>query len=85
MGNYTDASFNRRTLIMRWNGTTWAIVASPNPNTFLNALNAVTVLASGQAWAVGYTSDGSGYKTLTMRWNGTAWQVVQQPQSRCIL
>jgi len=79
VGTYLDASFNRRTLILRWNGAVWSIVASPNPNDFLNALNAVAASAADDVWAVGYTSDGTGYKTLALHWNGASWQTVDTP------
>jgi hypothetical protein len=80
VGSYIDANFNRRTLTLRWNGSAWGIVPSPNPNSCLNALTAVTATA-GEVWAAGYTSDGTGYRTLTLRWNGTNWQVVASPNA----
>ncbi|HEX5690149.1 MAG TPA: hypothetical protein VFX76_09110, partial [Roseiflexaceae bacterium] len=80
VGSYLDANFNRRTLTLHWDGTAWSVVPSPNPNSFLNALSSVTH-AAGDVWAVGYTSDGSGYHTLTMRWSGANWQVVASPNA----
>jgi hypothetical protein len=80
VGSYRDSnSGNVNTLILRWNGTNWQKVASPNPNSFRNGLNAVTAVSASDIWAVGYTSDGSGYKTLALRWNGTSWQAVSSP------
>jgi hypothetical protein len=81
VGAYNDGTSNnmRKTLILHWDGTGWNTVASPSPNTFVNGLNAVTTLAANDVWAVGYTSDGSGYKTLTLHWNGAIWQVVTSP------
>jgi hypothetical protein len=79
VGYYTNASFEQSTLTMHWNGAAWSIVASPNPLTGFNQLRAVAVLPSGQAWAVGYTSDGTGFKTLAMRWTGTSWQATNTP------
>jgi hypothetical protein len=81
VGAYLDASFNRRTLTMRWDGTAWKIVPSPNPNDFLNALNAVSAIAPDDVWAAGYTSDGTGYKTLTLHWDGASWQRVASPNA----
>jgi hypothetical protein len=81
VGSYIDTSFNRRTLTLHWNGSAWSIVPSPNPNSFLNALNAVTASLDGEIWAVGYTSSGTGYRSLAMRWNGTSWQVAASPHA----
>jgi hypothetical protein len=45
-----------KTLILRWNGTRWVHVASPNPGSS-NDLIGVAASSSGNAWAVG-TFDG---------------------------
>jgi hypothetical protein len=79
VGSYRDSNGDGKTLILHWNGTSWQKVASPNPNSFRNALNAVTAVSAGDIWAVGSTSDGSGYKTLVLRWNGASWQTVSSP------
>jgi hypothetical protein len=80
VGSYRDGgAILQKTLILRWNGTAWSIVPSPNPQSFQNALNAVTVVSAGDAWAVGYTSNGTGYKTLALHWNGSSWQAVSSP------
>jgi len=81
VGSYRKATDTilRRTLIMHWNGAHWSVIASPNPNSFVNGLNSIDVLASNNAWAVGYTSDGGGYATLALHWNGTNWQRVASP------
>src|SRR5262245_22358653 len=81
VGSYTDLSGNtlRKTLTLHWNGSQWKILASPNPKSFLNALNSVTAVASNDVWAVGYTSDGGGYKTLALHWNGASWQAASAP------
>jgi len=59
-----------RTLILRWNGTTWKRVPSPSPG-LRTALSGVTATSARSAWAVGSTGSG---KTLILRWNGTAWK-----------
>ena len=40
------------TLILRWNGTSWTQVASPNPGSS-NDLNGVAASSPSNAWAVG--------------------------------
>jgi hypothetical protein len=72
-----------KTLVTRWNGTTWATVPSPNTNV-LNTLRGVSARAADDVWAVGDAiksqSDGvSVSRTLIEHWNGTAWSVVSSP------
>jgi hypothetical protein len=64
-----------RTLVMRWNGTGWAVVPSPSPSPHPDALQGVAVLSRTYAWAVGY----QGGRTLIERWTGTAWTVQASP------
>jgi hypothetical protein len=74
------ASINK-TLTERWNGTSWAVVPSPNVGTGQNDLNAVAARSASDAWAVGtffdYTS--LAWRTLIEHWNGTKWMVVSSP------
>src|SRR6266699_3438247 len=63
---------NSQPLIEHWDGTSWSIVASPNPNT-INVLNGITAISSNDIWAVGYTNPGSNTQTLTEHWDGTSW------------
>jgi hypothetical protein len=63
-GSGTDA----RTLILRWNGTAWTRVPSPDPGPGAE-LYGVTALSGSDAWAVGI----AGGKTLILRWNGQTW------------
>jgi hypothetical protein len=57
------------TLILRWNGSRWRRVASPDPGRSSgSSLNAVSMLSRSSAWAVG-----SGGGVLILHWNGTRW------------
>jgi hypothetical protein len=56
-----------RTLSMRWNGSTWNVMATANAS----GANYVTdglALPSGDAWLVGYSGPAGGYSTLTARY-----------------
>lgn len=83
VGNYTDPSFNYLTLIEHWNGTAWSIVLSPNPSTYNNVLNAISVRSANDIWAVGVyahtTPSGTTGDTLIIHWNGSVWSVVSSP------
>jgi len=75
---YGNGGFLGRTLILRWNGSAWSHVASPNPGQ-RDELNTVAIGNGGAAWAAGSTcisqctTSSAQYQTLILRWNGTAW------------
>ena len=79
-----DTSFNAsgRTLILRWDGTAWARVPSPDPGTS-RRIAGVAAASAGSAWAVGCTgcntSTSATVRTLILRWNGAAWTQVPSP------
>ena len=79
VGFYYDASQTRHTLILRWDGTQWNIVPSPNVGTGSNALYDVDVVSSGEAWAVGEYYDGAYRRNLVLRWDGSQWSVQPTP------
>jgi hypothetical protein len=71
-------TFLTKTLLLRWNGTHWTQVATPNPGATVSTLNGVAASSASDAWAVGfYQLPPSGgtttSKTLMLRWNGAAW------------
>ena len=70
-----------RTLIQHWDGSAWSVVASPNTNTFWNALHSVACSSSSNCWSVGehYGTSGGGYETLIEHWNGVIWGIVSSP------
>jgi hypothetical protein len=72
-----------QTLVERWNGTAWQVVASPNPGAEYNALLGVAHIPGGGLWAVGYMSNSTNGarldQTLIEHWNGKSWRVVTSP------
>ncbi|HEX8219044.1 MAG TPA: S-layer homology domain-containing protein [Chloroflexia bacterium] len=70
-----------QTLIERWNGTAWTIVASPNaPGGENNFLVDISAASASDIWAIGYSVDPSNTDrilTLSMRWNGTTWSIEE--------
>jgi hypothetical protein len=82
VGYDVSTEFVSQTVIERWNGTSWAIVSSPNPSATENFLDGVTCASASQCWAVGKYDGGSGaYQTLVERWSGTVWTIVTSPNS----
>ena len=73
------------TLILRWSGTRWRRVPSPNPagagSGARNALRGVAAQSPADAWAVGAANSGpSGQRsTLIEHWDGAAWTAVPSP------
>jgi alpha-tubulin suppressor-like RCC1 family protein len=87
VGYGTGGSTNDdRTLIEHWNGSTWAIVPSPNPmggTAGNDELEAVGGVSPTDVWAVGqkFSFDGGGITLLFEHFNGTAWTVTPFPLS----
>ena len=74
----------RGTLAETFDGTTWRIVPTPNPDGAPNgALNGVSCTSPSTCVAVGAAFDSSGNSvgTLTERWNGTSWSIQPTPTS----
>ena len=63
------------TLVERWDGSSWAVVPSPNLGEE-NQLTGVTAVATDVAWAVGRRSEHRQARTLVERWDGSAWRIV---------
>jgi hypothetical protein len=69
---------NQMTLTEHWDGTSWSIVPSPNPDPTSSILTGVAALATNDVWAVGYGVHGD-WKTIILHWDGTTWSVVPSP------
>lgn len=81
-----------RTLIERWDGSSWQVQPSPNVGlrgvVYGSDLLAVTATSATDAWAVGYWVPGTLTAPLIEHWDGTSWKVVATPNpgvGECIL
>jgi len=63
------------TLAERWNGTRWAIQATPNPPQGGGTLNGVSCTSAAACTAVGGANAG----TFAERWNGAGWSLQSTP------
>ena len=84
VGYYYNDNVISQTLIERWDGTSWAIVSSPNTSTTeANVLLGVTCVSASECWAVGYYYglDDLISQTLIERWDGTSWTIVNSPNT----
>jgi hypothetical protein len=82
VGDTTDPRTHlNRTLILRYDGTGWSVVPSPNVGTYNNGLGGVAAVSANHAWAVGGYNNTSGtYRArLVLQWNGVAWQRASAP------
>ncbi len=72
-----------RSLIERWNGTTWTIQPIPQPaHTVETELSGVSCGSTSACTAVGSSTASSsppGVTTLAEHWNGTAWTIQPTP------
>ena len=82
VGSYYSGSIDQ-TLIERWDGSSWAIVSSPNTlATEYNYLQGVTCVSGSDCWAVGYyIKTNGGYQTLIQHWDGVSWTIVTSPNT----
>jgi hypothetical protein len=74
------------TLIEHFDGTSWAVVPSPNvgPNSAnqSNRLLGLTANSANDIWAFGsyFAAGGSGHQmTLLLHWDGTSWTIASSP------
>jgi len=58
VGGYSGSGNPGRTLVLRWSGSAWRRVPSPDPGPSGNALYAVAASSAGNAWAVGIFRQG---------------------------
>ncbi|MEO6456930.1 MAG: S-layer homology domain-containing protein, partial [Chloroflexia bacterium] len=70
-----------KSLIVRWNGTAWTQVVSPNLPSVGNGLYGVSVISANDIWAVGswWRSSAEG-QPLTIHWDGNQWSYVGSPE-----
>jgi hypothetical protein len=78
VGYYSNPGVDQA-LIVRWNGSTWSAVPSPNVGSDVNTLNDIGAVAADDIWAVGSYDAGTAYQTLIEHWDGNAWNVVSSP------
>ena len=80
VGRYIDSSVSgaNQTLTMKWDGSSWSTVSSPNIGSGNNSLWSVSCSSATLCIAAGeYVL--AGYVTLTMEWDGTTWSTVSSP------
>jgi hypothetical protein len=81
VGHGTNRLSEEATLAEAWNGTTWAIQATPAPPRSLgSALFGVSCTSATACIAVGASANSAGADvTLAEAWNGTTWSIQPTP------
>jgi hypothetical protein len=83
VGQQINPDGSSRTLTIRWDGTNWAVVPSPNEAGGAqgkNHLYAVAARAYDDVWAVGaYSNTAGNFRNMSMHWNGKEWRLVETP------
>ncbi|HEX4654025.1 MAG TPA: hypothetical protein VH227_07230 [Candidatus Udaeobacter sp.] len=79
-GFYYRKDGNPSTLVQRWDGSAWSVIASLDGSTRENYLTGVGTTGPNDAWAVGYYNNQNGlYLALTEHWDGSSWLIVPSP------
>ena len=73
---YHYSPSGNKTLTMRWDGQSWSLAPSPNPegHSLVN-LTGVGCATPQRCWAVGYSYDGLHYTALILGWDGASWSI----------
>jgi hypothetical protein len=65
--------------LLRWNGTRWHVVRTPNLRGVV--LSGLAVLGRRDAWAVGSDFQPDGSTALIEHWNGHTWRRASMPEA----
>jgi hypothetical protein len=69
-----------QTLIIHYHNGRWGVVPSPNPDNYINSLNAITAISATNLWAVGnHATDPFDSEPLILHFDGTSWTQVASP------
>jgi hypothetical protein len=75
-GKYSTVS-DDRALVEAWNGTAWAVMATPLiPTAALIDLNSISCASITSCFAVGFQTIGNTTTTLIERLTGTTWSIM---------
>jgi hypothetical protein len=72
------AEGSTETLAMHWDGSTWTVIPTPNPEGRFIELSGAVAVAPDDAWAVGSAWDQrlTSAQPIVMRWDGSSWRLV---------
>jgi hypothetical protein len=79
VGLQLDANGTAHALAEHWNGTSWSVVPSVDPNGGGNALYALDAVSGTSVYAVGQTGTAFPSQALIEHWDGTKWSQLSSP------
>jgi hypothetical protein len=80
VGWTVGAGGRHRTLALHFDGSSWGIVATPNPGVGHHVLSSVAAVSPDEAWAVGWSIGPDGRdRPLVLRWDGGRWRPATVP------
>jgi hypothetical protein len=81
VGYHSSGVNGAQTLIERYDGNAWTIVASANPSAQRNGLRAVNCASANDCWAAGSQMGAAAEQTLLEHFDGTQWTLVSSPNT----
>jgi hypothetical protein len=80
VGSSLDPASTIKTLILRWNGSSWSQASAPAVTTLTTRLSGVAAGSASDVWAVGqYDSAADFNHPLILHWNGSTWAQEKLP------
>jgi len=71
---YQAGAARWKSLVERWNGSSWVQTPSPNPGaSYGTHLHSVSTLSATNSWAVGYYRTATQNQALVLHWDGVSW------------
>lgn len=79
VGGQQDANGIWHPLAEHWNGSSWSVASTPDPNGGGNLLYAVKAVSGGSVYAAGQSGTAFPSQALVEHWNGNSWKTVSTP------
>jgi hypothetical protein len=83
-GDYNNDAFGSsgyHSLIEKWNGSTWDLVAAPTASRPDDSLTSVSCVSARFCFAVGFSDPNAGGHWIIDRWGGSSWTDHKPPKS----
>lgn len=74
---FVGATFDRRTVVMHWDGTAIRRADAPSPDSSYVTLERVLAIARDDVWAVGW-----GDRPIALHWDGGRWSETKIPSAQ---
>jgi hypothetical protein len=79
VGSFSGPSGSVLNQVLRWNGRTWSVAATPDPGGTVSELDGVSCPSATSCWAVGDYHTGRTTLNQVLHWNGRKWSLATAP------